>query len=131
MNTSDPQAERLTSFRTFTKAAEARAPIPPVDEPDLKALHGLCVERAKRHCGKEGVIKLRINRVSPLADSQFIPSLVTSLTTANSLSARPVSRCQQGTILDDAVFHPAAQIPMTGTQLDQQDFLDPLRAPKM
>lgn len=55
---SDSQAELLTSFRTFIQSAEEGASIPPVDEHDLKALHELCIERAKRYCGKDGVISI-------------------------------------------------------------------------
>ena len=54
----DRQLELLNSFRAFIKAAEGGAAIPPVDEHDLKALHEMCVERAKRYCGKDGVISI-------------------------------------------------------------------------
>ena len=45
---SDQPSELLRSFRVFIKAAEEGATIPAVDERDLKALHELCVERAKQ-----------------------------------------------------------------------------------
>ena len=50
----DEQLDRLESFRVFIKAAEEGAAIPPVAGQDLKCLHELCVERAKRYCGKDG-----------------------------------------------------------------------------
>lgn len=57
---SDQQLELLHTFRAFIKAAENGAPIPPVDEHDLKALHELCTERAKRYCGKDSVISIEM-----------------------------------------------------------------------
>ncbi len=45
---SDATVDLLQSFRTFIKQAEEGAPIPSVDPHDLKCLHELCVERAKR-----------------------------------------------------------------------------------
>jgi hypothetical protein len=51
---SDRQDEQLISFRA---GGEADAAIPPADEKDLKELHE-CVERAKRYCGKGGVISI-------------------------------------------------------------------------
>jgi hypothetical protein len=38
---------------------------------------------------------------------------------------------QQGAALDDAIFRLTASIPMSGTQLDQQDFLRRLRTKKV
>jgi hypothetical protein len=54
----DEQLDRLESFRVFITAAEEGAAIPPVAEHDLKCLHELSVERAKRYCGKDGVVSM-------------------------------------------------------------------------
>ena len=40
----------LHSFRAFLAKAEEGATIPPVDAHDLKSLHELCIERARRYC---------------------------------------------------------------------------------
>jgi len=57
---SDQQSELLNSFRAFIQAVEDGAPIPSVDEHDLRALHELSIERAKRYCGKDGVISIEM-----------------------------------------------------------------------
>jgi hypothetical protein len=54
----DEQLDRLESFRVFITVAEEGAAIPPVAEHDLKCLHELCVERANRYCGKDGVVSI-------------------------------------------------------------------------
>src|SRR5208283_5436853 len=54
----DERVDLLKSFRAFIKAAEEGAAIPPVAEHDLRCLHELCVERAKRYCGKDGVVSI-------------------------------------------------------------------------
>ena len=126
---SDQQLELLASFRTFIKAAEEGASIPPVDEHDLKALHELCVERAKRYCGKDGVISIELSaRVcTPGAN---LPAVWLRHTQLRSLYRHGLlSEWQHGTTLDDAVFRVASTIPMRGTQLDSHEFLEQLRAP--
>lgn len=125
---SDQQSELLKSFRVFIKAAEEGAAIPPVDEHDLKALHELCVDRAKRYCGKDGVISIEMTaRVcNPGAN---LPAVWLRHTELRSLYRQgALSEWQQGTALDDAVFRVACSIPMKGTQLDAEDFVRRLRA---
>ena len=100
----DEQLDRLESFRVFITAAEEGAAIPPVAERDLKCLHELCVERAKRYCGKDGVVSL------------------------DSMARSCSPEWQHGTDLDDAVFQLAAAIPMNGIHLDQEAFVRQLRA---
>jgi len=124
----DPQAELLTSFQSFLAEAEKGAPIPTVDEQDLKALHELCVERAKRYCGKDGVISIdQTARVcSPGANLAAVWLRHTQL---RSLYRHGLlAEWQHGTKLNDAVFGLASAIPMSGTQLDSQEFLRRLRA---
>jgi hypothetical protein len=124
---SDDQAELLKSFRAFIQAAEEGAPIPPVDEHDLKALHELCVERAKRYCGKDGVISIDMTAraCSPTAN---LPAVWLRHTQLRSLYQQGLlAEWQHGTALDDAVFQVASAIPMNGTHLDSVAFLERLR----
>lgn len=125
---SDQQAALLKSFRAFIQAAEEGAAIPPVDEHDLKALHDLCVERAKRYCGKDGVISIEMTAraCSPAAN---LPAVWLRHTQLRSLYRQGLlAEWQHGTALDDAVFHVASAIPMKGTHLDSHAFLERLRA---
>src|SRR5215469_4161863 len=120
---SDQQSEQLKSFRSFIRAAEEGAPIPPVDEHDLKALHELCVERAKRYCGKDGVVSVEMTAraCSPTAN---LPAVWLRHTLLRSLYRQGLlSEWQHGTALDSAVFRVACSIPMKGTQLDAEEFL--------
>jgi len=120
---SDQQSEQLKSFRAFLKAAEEGAPVPPVDEHDLKALHELCVERAKRYCGKDGVISIEMTAraCGPTAN---LPAVWLRHTQLRSLYRQGLlSEWQHGTALDSAVFRVACSIPMKGTQLDAEEFL--------
>lgn len=124
---SDDQAELLKSFRAFIQAAEEGAPIPPVDEHDLKALHELCAERAKRYCGKDGVISIDMTAraCSPTAN---LPAVWLRHTQLRSLYRQGLlAEWQHGTALDDAVFQVASAIPMNGTHLDSVAFLERLR----
>jgi len=124
---SDQQAELLKSFRAFIQAAEDGVPIPPVDEHDLKALHELCVDRAKRYCGKDGVISIEMTAraCSPAAN---LPAVWLRHTQLRSFYRQGLlGGWQHATALDDAVFHVASAIPMNGTHLDPDDFLQRLR----
>ena len=124
----DQQAELLRSFRAFIKAAEEGAPIPAVDEHDLKALHELCVERAKRYCGKDGVISIEMT-ARACSRTANLPAVWLRHTQLRSLFRQGVlTEWQHGTALDDAVFRVASDIPMNGTHLDPQAFLGRLRA---
>jgi hypothetical protein len=124
----DEQVDLLKSFRVFIKAAEEGAVIPTVAEHDLKCLHELCVERAKRYCGKDGVVSLElIARVcNPDAN---LPAVWLRHTELRALYRQGLlAEWQHGTVLDDAVFRVAATIPMSGIHLDHQAFLRELRA---
>ena len=123
----DEQADLLESFRAFIKTAEEGAAIPPVAEHDLRCLHELCVERAKRYCGKDGVVSLdSIARAcSPDAN---LPAVWLRHTELRSLFRQGLlAEWQHGTALEDAVFRLAATIPMNGIHLDQQTFVRHLR----
>jgi hypothetical protein len=119
----DQKTELLKSFREFINAAEDGADIPPVDEHDLKALHELCVERAKRYCGKDGVISIEMTaRVcSPTANLAAVWLRHTQL---RSLYRQGfLAEWQHGTVLDDTVFRVASIIPMQGIHLNAETFL--------
>ena len=123
----DQPSELLKSFRAFIAAAEGGASIPPVDEHDLKALHQLSVERAKRYCGKDGVISIDMTAraCSPAAN---LPAVWLRHTQLRSLYRQGLlAAWQHGTTLDNAVFRVAAVIPMQGTYLDPQAFVESLR----
>jgi len=124
---SDP-VDTLHSFRAFIEAAEKGATIPPVAEHDLKSLHELCIERAKRYCGKDGVISIEMTAraCSPGAN---LPAVWLRHTQLRSLYREGLlAEWQHGTTLNDAVFRVAATIPMTGARLDHGVFLESLRA---
>ena len=127
---SDAQAELLSTFRAFIKSAEQGAPIPPVEEHDLKALHELCIERAKRYCGKDGVISIeQTSRVcTPGANLAAVWLRHTQLRSL--FRQGQLAEWQHGTTLKDEVFRLAASIPMSGAHLDHDDFLKRLRATK-
>jgi len=120
-------SEQLRSFRSFIQAAEAGAAIPPVDEHDLKCLHELCVERAKRYCGKDGVVTLD-SMARACSPSANLPAVWLRHSQLRALYRQGLlAEWQHGTALDDAVFQLAATIPMNGTGLDQQAFLEQMR----
>ena len=124
----DEQVDRLESFRVFIKAAEEGAAIPPVAEHDLRCLHELCVERAKRYCGKDGVVSIdsMARACSPDAN---LPAVWLRHTELRSLFRQGLlAEWQHGAALDDAVFRLAATIPMSGVHLDEQAFVRQLRA---
>lgn len=123
----DPTVDLLQSFRAFLKQAEEGATIPPVDAHDLKCLHELCVERAKRYVGKDGVISLEAtaHACSPGAN---VPAVWLRHTQLRQLYRQGLlSEWQHGTALADEVFQLAATFPMKGAQLDQEAFLQHLR----
>jgi hypothetical protein len=128
METMDTTADLLHSFRTFLSEAEHGATIPPVHEQDLKHLHELCVERARRYVGKDGVISVETTAqtCSPGAN---VPAVWLRHTQLRTLYRQGLlAEWQHGTELEDSVFRLAASIPMKGVQLDQEAFLRQLRS---
>jgi len=124
----DAQSELIKNFRDFIHAAEQGAIVPSVDEHDLKALHELCIERARRYCGKDGVISIELTAraCNPNAN---LPAVWLRHTQLRSLYRQGyLAEWQHGSILDEAVFHLAATIPMKGTHLDHATFIQQLRA---
>ena len=124
---SDPHSDLIQSFRIFIQAAEAGASIPPVDDRDLKSLHELCVERAKRDCGKDGVISLEMT-ARACTPGANLPAVWLRHSQLRGLYRRGLlADWQHGSVLDDAVFRLASTIPMSATNLDAEDFLTGLR----
>src|SRR3974377_1207426 len=109
---SDQQSDQLKSFRVFLKAAEEGAPIPPVDEHDLKALHELCVERAKRYCGKDGVISIEMTARACSPPANFPAGWLRHTQLRSLYKQGLLTEWQHGTALEDAVFRVAADITM-------------------
>lgn len=123
----DERADLLRSFRAFIKAAEEGAAVPPVSDQDLKCLHELCVERAKRFCGKDGVVSIdsMLRACSPQAN---LPAVWLRHSQLRAMYRQGLlAEWQHGAVLHDAVFFLAATIPMQGTQFDHEGFLRQLR----
>ncbi len=121
------QDELLASFRAFIKAAEEGAAIPPVSVHNLKSLHDLCIERAKRYVGKDGAVSIEL--IARVCDSGAnLPAVWLRHSQLRLLFREGLlAEWQHGTVLDDAVFHLAATIPINGDRLDQDAFLRQLR----
>jgi hypothetical protein len=123
----DEHSDLLESFRAFIKAAEEGAVVPPVAEQDLKCLHELRVERAKRYCGKDGVMSID-SMYRACGPGANLPAVWLRHSQLRSLYKQGLlEEWTHGTALDDAVFRVAATIPMNGTQFDQEVFLRQLR----
>ena len=122
------QLDRLESFRVFIKAAEEGAAIPPVAGQDLKCLHEPCVERAKRYCGKDGVVSID-SMASACSPDANLPAVWLRHAQLRSLYRQGLlAEWQHGTALNDAVFRLAATIPMNGIHWDQEAFVRHLHA---
>ena len=123
----DKQVDLLECFRVFIKAAEEGAAIPPVAEDDLKCLHALCLERAKRYCGKNGLVSID-SMARTCQPSANLPAAWLRHTQLRSLFREGLlAEWQHGTILDDAVFRVAATIPMSGIRFNRETFVRRLR----
>ena len=123
----DEQWDRLEDFRAFIKAAEEGAAIPAVTENDLRQLHELCVDRAKRYSGKDGIVPLDLmaRACSPGAD---LPAVWLRHNQLRLLVRQGfLAEWQHGTALDDAVYRVAATIPLNGTDFDPEAFVQRLR----
>jgi hypothetical protein len=118
----DEQRERLECFRAFIKAAEEGEPIPPVAEDDLRRLHEVSADMAKRRVGKDGMVSvdLMARVCSPGAN---LPAVWLRHTQLRLLIRQGVlAKWQRNADWDDAVYRVAAIIPMNGLQLDQEAF---------
>jgi len=123
----ETQSEVLHSFQAFLKQAERGAEVPSVDENDLKSLHEMCVERAKRYCGKDGVLSIESMARACRPDAN-LPAVWLRHTQLRKLYREGLlTAWQHGTELDSNVFHLAATIPMKGTTLDHAAFIQRLK----
>ena len=123
----DEQLARLESFRSFINSAEEGGEIPPVDKDDLRALHEVSVDMAKRRLGKDGVadVSTMARACSPGAN---LPAVWFRYTRLRSLAKQGVlAEWQHHMDFDDAVFAVAATIPISGLQLDPDAFVHRLR----
>jgi hypothetical protein len=121
------QRDRLESFRAFVNAAEKGALIPPVAEDDLKRLHAISVDMAKRYVGKNGVITVEL-MARACSRGANLPAVWFRYTRFRLLARQGfLAEWQHGTDFDDAVYRVAATIPMSGLQLDQEVFVQRLR----
>jgi hypothetical protein len=119
--------ELLESFKVFIKAAEEGAAIPPVAENDLRCLHQLCVERARRYCGKDGVVSIESMARACSPDAN-LPAVWLRHTQLRELYRRGLlTEWRHGNTLDDSVFRLAAAIPMNGIHVDPEAFVRQLR----
>jgi len=115
------------SFKVFIKAAEESAAIPPVAENDLRCLHQLCVERARRYCGKDGVVSIESMARACSPDAN-LPAVWLRHTQLRELYRRGLlTEWRHGNTLDDRVFRLAATIPMNGIHVDPEAFVRQLR----
>jgi hypothetical protein len=122
----DEQRERLESFRAFIKAAEEGEPVPPVTEDDLRRLHEVSTDMARRRVGKDGMVSvdLMARVCSPGAN---LPAVWLRYTQLRLLIRQGVLADRQyNADWDDAVYRVAAIIPMNGFQLDQEAFVQHL-----
>jgi hypothetical protein len=123
----DEQRERLESFRAFIKAAEEGAAIPSVAEDDLRRLHEVAADMAKRRVGKDGMVgvDLMARICSPGAN---LPAVWFRYTQLRLLIRQGVlAEWQNSADWDDAVYRVAAIIPMNGFQLNQEAFVQRLQ----
>lgn len=119
----DDQTDLIPSLRAFIRTAEQGASIPAVDEQDLRALHEFAVDRAKRYCGKDGVIS--IERTARACSPQAkVPAVwLCHIRLRSIFREGRLTGWQRGTMLDLAVFRVAATIPMSGTKIDHDAFV--------
>ena len=119
--------KRLVSFRAFIKAAEAGAPIPPVTADDLKRLHQLCIDVTKRYSGKDGAPSLELIARACRPDADLPAVWVRHIQLRSLLRQGLLADWEHGNSLDDAVYHAAATVPMSGIQIDEKAFVRFLR----
>jgi hypothetical protein len=118
--------ERLEFFRDFIKAAERGAAIPPVTEDDLRLLHEVSADFARRRVGKDGMVSVDLMaRTCSLGAN--LPAVWLRYTQLRLLIRQgALAEWQNREGWDDAVYRVAATIPMNGVQLDREAFLQRL-----
>jgi hypothetical protein len=118
--------ERLQFFRDFIKAAERGAAIPPVTEDNLRLLHEVSADFARRRVGKDGMVSVDLMaRTCSLGAN--LPAVWLRYTQLRLLIRQgALAEWQHREGWDDAVYRVAATIPMNGVQLDREAFLQRL-----
>ena len=122
----DDERERLESFRAFIKAAEEGAWIPPVAEDDLRRLHEVAADMAKRRVGKDVMVgvDMMARICSPGAN---LPAVWIRYTQLRQLNRQGLlAEWQHSADWDPAVYRVAASIPMNGFELNQVAFIQRL-----
>lgn len=123
----DEQSERITLFREFIQRAEDGAEVPAVAEGDLKILHQVCVDMAKRYSGKDGVVSLDVMARACSRDANLTAVWLRHKELRLLARHGLLAQWQHGMELDDAVFHVAATVPMRGVSFDREEFVKRLR----
>jgi hypothetical protein len=124
----DEQFDRLASFRDIIQRAEAGATIPPVAEGDLKILHQVCADMAKRYSGKDGVVSLDVMARACSRDAN-LPEVWLRHKEPRLIARHGLlADWQHGTALDDAVFHVAATVSKRGNPFLRKMFIHGARA---
>ena len=119
----DDERERLESFRVFIQAAEEGALIPPVSEDDLRRLHEVAADMAKGRVGKDVMVgvDLMARICSPGAN---LPAVWLRYTQLRQLIRQGLLAAWQYSENWDAdVYRVAAIVPMSGFELNQEEFL--------
>jgi len=121
------KSDRPTSFRAFVNAAEKGASIPAVGEDDLRRLHEISVDMAKRYVCKNGVISVEL-MARACSQGANLPAVWFRYTRLRLLARQGVlAEWQHNTEFDDAVYRVAATIPMNGLELDREAFVQRIR----
>jgi hypothetical protein len=123
----DEKLARLESFRALIKAAEQGATIPPVSRDDLKRLHAIHEELAKRYPGKDGVVPVDLMATVCSSEADLSAVWLRYIRLRLLIKDGVLAEWQCSTGLADAVYEVAATIPMRGFQLDQEAFIQRLR----
>ena len=122
------ESERLESFRAFLNAAEEGAAIPPVSADDIRTLHQVSIDMSKRYSGKDGVVSLEVmaRALSPDANLAAVWFRYTRL---RKLAREGLlEQWRHQSYFDDFVYQVTATIPMNGTYLGQDEFIQRLRS---
>ena len=123
----DSQLAHLESFRAFIKSAEEGGAVPPVAKEDLKALHEISVDMAKRRLGKDGVADVS-TMARACSHGANLAAVWFRYTRLRSLAKKGVlAAWQHNQQFDNAVFEVAADVPIHGMELDQDEFVRRLR----
>ncbi len=118
----------LQAFQSVITAAENGAVIPAVSEHDLRRLHELCVDRARRYCGKDGVLSIETMSQVCSPDANLPAVWLRHRELRTLYREGLLAEWQQGTNLDDVVFRFAATIPMDGIRFDPAELIRQLRS---